>query len=277
MPIIGILIFGLIIGLSMGGLGAGGSILMVPALVFLFGQSAHSAATISLAVVSMTSLFGAVTYARVVRWRLGIIFGLVGLATAALGTRLNRLVSEEVLLLAFACLMVLIGVSMIINERRSQHRGPGRRPESRLEDNESELAAGASGDYRSHWVRRAKLVSRVLAASAATGILTGLFGVGGGFLIVPALTLVFGFEMMAAVGTSLFIMTLNSAAAIYSRTGHIEFNWTLILPLTIAAVCGMFIGKYLNARVSTAIMNRALTTVILVVGVYSGIDAVVAL
>ncbi len=157
------LFLGFGIGLSLGLLGGGGSILTVPALVYLVGQSPQAAVTTSLAIVGMNSIMGAVFHNRqgTLNWEVAVIFGGAGMLVAYLSAGLSRLFSPAALLVAFALLMLLIGGMMLLQQRRPDE--------------------GGSQQTRS-W-------PFILAGGAGVGLLTGILGVGGGFLIVPALVM----------------------------------------------------------------------------------------
>ncbi len=187
------LAFGVVVGLALGLVGGGGSILTVPILVYALGESVHLATGTSLAIVGANALIGAWDHARAgrVRLRTALIFGGAGIFGAFAGTYLNHLASGRIILLGFAVLMLAAAVAM---------------------------ARVHLGDRQG----RATLTSvspRVVGAGLAVGVLTGFFGVGGGFLIVPALVLVLGLPMRAAVGTSLLVIAINSAAALL---GHLH-------------------------------------------------------
>lgn len=288
---------GLAIGAILGGLGGGGAILTVPALVYVLGQSGQDATTSSLVIVGVTSVVGAINYARSgqVRWRTGIGFGVAGIAAAFAGTALNRQVEESVLLLAFAALMIAAAVGMLVRSYRERHPRPGHAPAD--EPAGEPHAAGARhaqsspatatltrpGATRTHAVRlrtrrtRATLVAKIIVAGLAVGFLTGFFGVGGGFIIVPALVLVLGLPMTAAVGTSLVVIAVNSASALGARAGQGEFTWEIIIPFTIAAVAGSFAGKIIADRLPSSILDRVFAVLLIAVAVYTASTSLVAL
>src|ERR1019366_9469453 len=164
---------GLLVGLSLGALGGEGSILTVPAMVYLLGQSPHQATTASLLVVGIAAVVGAAAHGRAgrVRLRTGAIFGVLGIAGSYAGSRASGAVPTDVLLAGFGLLMLAVAAGMIAR-RRGQ--GPAR-------------PAAPTGGTR----------HTILVAAAATGVglITGFFGVGGGFVVVPALVLVLGFDM----------------------------------------------------------------------------------
>jgi uncharacterized membrane protein YfcA len=238
---------GLAIGVSLGALGGGGSILTVPALVYLLHQNAHAATTASLIIVGLTAAAGAAGHWRAGRVKVaeGTVFGLLGVAGSYAGSRASASVSQHVLLAAFAGLMVIAAAAML--HRRS---APAARP--------APAAAPGSPAGRAAAVTAWRLRGGLRVAGAATvvGLLTGFFGVGGGFVIVPALVLALGFGMATAVGTSLLVIAISSAAALAARAGSgFGLDWALVAVFTVAAIAGTLAGKRIAGRVT----GRALT------------------
>lgn len=259
-------IAGALIGLSLGALGGGGSILAVPVLVYLLGQSPAQATTGSLVVVGVTSLIGAATAHRAGNVMLGrgAAFGAIALVGAVVGARASAAVPEPALLAAFAALMLLVGLLMLIRQVR------GRR-------GRASPAAGRDGAILTfrprlqvHWPRAALLVG----AATVVGLLTGFLGVGGGFLVVPALVLTLAMPMPYAAGTSLVVITLTSAVALLVRTGAgVTPDWAPVLVLTTVSALAGFGGARLAARLDTRTLSAAFTALVLVVAVYTAARA----
>lgn len=251
------LALGALIGLCLGALGGGGSILTVPALVYVLGEPIHAATTESLVIVGVTAMIAAIAHARAgrVRWAAGLVFGGIGVAASYAGTAANRAVAPDVLLLAFAGLMVIAGIAMLARQRGLAR--PVDPPVRR-----------ASGQAR---------IVRLIAAALATGFLTGFLGVGGGFVIVPALVMVLGYDMPVAVGTSLLVISLNSAAALTARAGDATFHWAVIVPFTLAAVASSVAGKHLADRVRPTRLVRAFAALLFLVAAYPAITSASAL
>ena len=255
----------MLIGLSLGALGGGGSILTVPALVYLLGQDTHAATTGSLLIVGVTALAGMAAHYRAGRVRVaqGVVFGVLGIAGSYVGSQLSVRVAPDVLLAAFSVLILVVAAMMFARSRRGQ---------SGLPD-----AQGGSGQnevpvitlrpsFTCAWSRALK----VLLTASAVGLLTGFFGVGGGFAAVPALVLVMGFSMPVAVGTSLLVIAINSASAVASRVGHgVDLDWTLLGVFTLAAIVGSLFGGRLSARVSPERLTTAFAVLLVVVGLYT--------
>lgn len=274
-------VLGIVIGLSLGALGGGGSILTVPALVYVLDQSPRAATTGSLVIVGITALAGAFGHARSgnVRWAAGMVFGLVGVGASFLGTALNRRIDPNLLLLAFAVLMFVVAAAML---RRSLHHAPEREPDPAPD--EGSTSGGSGGTAVMTAPRRAarvpvtpRLAAKVVGAGLAVGFLTGFLGVGGGFIIVPALIVTLGLSMPAAVGTSLLVIAVNSAAALAARVGHETFDWAVIVPFTVAAIGGSLAGKRVADRVSGRSLSLAFAGLLIAIAIYVSIRSIVAL
>ena len=268
---------GLLIGLSLGALGGGGSILTVPALVYALGETAQSATTGSLVIVGITAAAAAAGHARAgrVRWRAGLSFGAAGVAASLVGTRLNARVQPEVLLIAFAVLMLIAATAMLVkimvasspdDDAADEQAGELRRPAGTGTGAHAE--PGAPQPHPPQARTRIRQVLPVLAAGVVVGFLTGFLGVGGGFIIVPALVLTLQYDMPTAVGTSLVVISLNSAVALLARGGQDSFHWAVIIPFTLAAIAGSLAGKQAADRVSGAHLTRGFALLLLSVGGY---------
>ena len=267
------LLLGVLIGISLGALGGGGSILTVPALVYVLGDSARSATTASLVIVGVTALVGALGHARAhhVRWTSGIVFGSVGIATSFVGTALNRRVDPNVLLLCFAALMLVAAVAML---RRSLVPTPDDE-DGAPDGGSAAVAVRAPTSVRTQLT--AAVTLKVVAAGLTVGLLAGFLGVGGGFIVVPALVLALNLPMPVAVGTSLLVIAINSAAALVARAGNDSFHWAVIVPFTIAAIGGSLAGKEVAGRVSSTTLTRAFAGLLVLVGAYVAVRSAAGL
>ncbi|MET7320513.1 sulfite exporter TauE/SafE family protein [Streptomyces sp. NPDC005549] len=242
------LIAGAVVGLTLGALGGGGSVLAVPALIYLLGFTPAAATTASLVIVTATSLAALYAHARTghVRWKAGAAFAAAGILPAAAAGAAAAHMPQAVLTLAFAATAILAGLHML-------------RP--------ADTARPGSGDVRP---------GKAAGAGAGLGTLTGLLGVGGGFLAVPALVTVLAFEMEAAVGTSLLVITVNSLASLATRSSAaISLDWALIGPFIAAAILGAWDGKRLAAKVSGPRLQRMFAVALLAVAFFMVADAVV--
>lgn len=256
---------GFLIGLSLGALGGGGSILAVPALVYAAGQTPKQATTTSLVLVAMTALIGIVPHWRAGRVRMapGLLFGLVGIGGSLLGSHWNTSVDEDVLLLAFAALMLVAAWAMWRRNRPAQ-------AEPR--------AVGAASTVSVTQVRLdAATIVKVVLAGSGVGLLTGFFGVGGGFVIVPALVLALHFTMPEAVGTSLLVITINAVIALGSRLDAGSIDWGTVIPFTIASLAGVIAGGRLAGKVDSSVLQRWFVWLLVAVAVYTAASSIVAL
>jgi len=243
-----------LIGISLGLLGGGGSILALPVLVFVARLDPRQAVGMSLAIVGATSLTTSLLHRRSGRvdTRTGALFGGVGLPAAFLGARLTHLLPPRTLLLCFGILMLVVGTLMVARALREKHEAVAVRP---------------------------RRPAAVLAAGAGVGFLTGFLGIGGGFLIVPALTLFAGLAMPVAVGTSLLVIAFNCAAGFL---GHLEAAAIPIVP-TLSfmgmAIAGGVVGERMAGRASPRRLRRAFGIFIILIGLYvlvRNLNAVVA-
>ena len=249
---------GAAVGLVLGALGGGGSVLTVPALVFVLGLTAQEATTGSLIIVGLTAAAAAIGHARAghVQWKRGLLLAGAGVPAALLGTAANRLVDQNVLLLAFAALMLVAAIGMLITSP-----GSG-------DDASEERGNGPSGGAL--WLR-------VLWAGLLIGALTGFFGVGGGFVIVPVLVVALHFPIATAVGTSLVVIALNSGVSLAARLGSASIAWDVIAPFTAAAVVGSFAGKRVADRLPATALTRAFAVLLVLVAGYVAVRAVLGL
>ncbi|WP_340560291.1 sulfite exporter TauE/SafE family protein [Streptomyces sp. GSL17-111] len=237
---------GAVVGVALGALGGGGSVLAVPALIYLLGLTPAAATTASLLIVTATSLTALTAHARAgnVRWRAGALLAAAGLLPAAAAGAAATRLPQAVLTGAFA---VVAGVAAVLMLRAAPARSTP-----------------------------ATAVRPVRAAGTGAGLgaLTGLLGVGGGFLAVPALVTVLAFEMRAAVGTSLLVISANSLASLATRGATTaELGWAVIAPFAGAAILGAWDGKRLAAKVSGTALRRAFAVALLAVSAFMLADA----
>jgi hypothetical protein len=220
---------GFLVGLSLGLLGGGGSILTVPILVYVLGFEAKEAIAGSLAVVGLVALVGAWRHARAgqLEGRTAVVFGAVAMAGAYGGARGARLVSGEVQLVLFAVVMLVVAAFML----------------------RARPAATESRAATPPWV--------VGLVALGVGALTGLVGIGGGFLIVPALVLFLAVPIKRAVGTSLLVIFFNAAAGFAGYLGQVALPWALLAAFGACAVAGIVAGSHLVHYVSPRILRRA--------------------
>lgn len=245
----------IMIGISLGLIGGGGSILTVPVLVYLFHIDATQATSYSLFIVGLTSLIGAYLNYRKqqVDVRTALLFGLSSITTVFLTRKflipaipnvlfsigdieISRAVATMVL---FAILMVLAAVSMIRNNNTKQT------------DTSSTNA-----------------LSKLLLFGVGIGLITGLLGAGGGFLIIPALVLVLHIPMKKAVGTSLLIIALNSLIGFTGDIGQQYIHWPFLLLVAAIAIAGIIIGTWLSRKIAGAKLKKGFGWFVLAMGTY---------
>ena len=238
-----VLALSLLIGVSLGLLGGGGSILTVPILVYVAGLPAKEAIAASLFVVGVTSLAGVVSHARGgrVQWRTGVLFGLAAMVGAFTGGLLGGHIPGDWLLIAFALMMVATSLAML---RGRKDRGTGGHP------------------HREDGLP----LARILIDGSVVGLVTGLVGAGGGFLVVPALVLLGGLPMSVAVGTSLVVIAMKSFAGLAGYLTSVSLDWPLVLGVTGAAVVGSVVGGRLAGRVPEAALRQGFGWFVLVMG-----------
>jgi len=266
---------GILIGLTLGALGGGGSILTVPALVYLLSVEPQSATGASLIIVGITSIVAALGHARArhVHWRAAVVFGIFGSLTAFAGSILNRSVDPQILLLAFAALMIVAAGAMLRRTRDTDVPPP---TAAGTEEMRSGAVAVATTPTKVKIT--SSQVVKLVGSALVVGFLTGFLGVGGGFLIVPALVLALGYSMPVAVGTSLVIISITSAGAFTERLGTgAAIPWEIVVPFTLAAIAGSFAGRVISDRVSATTLTRSFAVLLLVVAVYVTVQASMAL
>ncbi|MDN5878875.1 sulfite exporter TauE/SafE family protein [Arthrobacter sp. AOP36-A1-22] len=241
------LVFGLIVGGLLGLVGGGGSILAVPALVYGVGMPLSAAIPSSLVVVGASSTMAVLPrIRRDVDWRLALVIGVTGGATAFAGTAVNSLMDQQVLLIVFAAIMVLAGIRMLLP-----------------------VGSRAGHDYAADgtiiWRRR---LPKAVATGIVVGFLTGLLGVGGGFLIVPALALVLGLPMTTAVGTSLVIVVVNSLGGFISHIGNLDLDWALTGAFAGTAMVASYIAGHIGRSLPERVLKRGFASLVFVVAAY---------
>jgi uncharacterized membrane protein YfcA len=225
-------------GLVLGLLGGGGSILTVPILVYVLGVEAHAAIVLSLILVGSTALVGAILHqeAANVAWKQGLLFVGFGAPLNFVGAALSRHVSSTVLLLLFGLLMGISGTAMLF--KRAEPRN--------------------SAEERSIWP--------VVASGGVVGFLAGFLGVGGGFLIVPSLVLFLRIPIKSATGTSLLVIAANSALALLGHRRSFEFDWHLLAELVPPALAATYLGVKLTEILSAQQLRKVFGVFVILFG-----------
>ncbi|MEU9500327.1 TSUP family transporter [Streptomyces sp. NPDC048196] len=328
---------GLLIGLLLGALGGGGSVLAVPVLVYVLGQSPHEATAGALVVVTVGAVTGLLCHARAgrVRWAAGVTFGALGTAGSYLGSRWSAAVPPAVLMAAFAGLLLVVAALLLLrsrSERRAarsaplprrsaaqparsaqptrparlrtphpdrpgpqdhpdhpNHPGPPDHPDHLDHpdrpthpdhpDHPDRPTHPDHPDRPNHPPRSRPLhpvlrSGRVAVTASAVGLLTGFFGVGGGFVVVPALTLVLGLEMPVAIGTSLLVILLNSLTALVTRAGTGALDWPLLAGFAACAAVGSHLGNRLTTRLPAQVLTTAFATLVTLLALTTAAAAV---
>jgi uncharacterized protein len=232
------------IGVSLGLLGGGGSILTVPALVYIIGQTPQAAVTTSLAIVGANSVVGAYIHNTQgnLNWKVALVFGGAGMGMSYLAAGFSGLFTPAALLVLFGILMVAIAAIMLLQRKRVEQQ-----------------------TKQSNWLV-------VIAVGAGVGILTGILGVGGGFLIVPALVMLVGLPMYQAVGTSLVIIAANSLAGFIGHLGSSLLDLSLTLVFVISGLTGTFAGSRLAKRIPAHQLRQIFAVFVLLLAIYLLVD-----
>ncbi len=235
------LLLGFGIGLSLGLIGGGGSILTVPTLVYLVGQSPQVAITTSLAIVGANSLAGIHLHQRAhnINLRVALLFGIVGMLAAYLVADFSAQIPPALLLTLFALLMILVAVRMLISSEKAFN--PSEKPASLL---------------------------LILATGLSVGMLTGILGVGGGFVIVPALVMLVGLPMTQAVGTSLVIIALNSLAGFIGHVKYAACDIPILAIFSLGGLLGVLAGTRICHQVSANTLRKVFAAAVLCLAAY---------
>lgn len=228
------IVLALVVGVSLGLLGGGGSILTLPILRYVLGMPAHEAIAVSLFVVGATSIAALIPHARRnhVEWTTGAAFGLAGMTGAYFAGSFSKYLPPAALLLGFGLMMLATGFAML--RRRSSVKSKPRAAEG-----------------RPLWL------AKIVGEGLVVGAVTGMVGAGGGFLVVPALVLLGKLPMQTAVGTSLLVIAMKSFAGFAGFWGHTSITWTIALPLAAVAVVGSVLGGAFAARVSARALQAS--------------------
>jgi uncharacterized membrane protein YfcA len=223
------LVLSVLIGVALGLLGGGGSILTTPILIYALGIETKAAIATSLLVVGVTSVAAVVQHARAgnVEWRTGLLFGGAGMAGAYVGGFVAAWIPAPVLMLLFGAMMLATAAAMF---RGRKDAGPG------------------TGEGQAVW--------KIVAEGLVVGLVTGLVGAGGGFLVVPALALLGGLPMKKAVGTSLLVIALKSFAGYAGHAAHVAVDLELAALVSGAAVLGSFAGSRMATLVPPDTLRR---------------------
>lgn len=260
------LLFGLVVGFALGLTGGGGSVFAVPLLVYGLGVPAHEAIVVSLAAVGATAFGGGLA-----RWRDGqaeyhiaIIFGLSGIVGAPLGAWLNPRFPEAVLLGGFALLMLAVALRMWW--QASSRPAETRIVRAGADPSDDNAGPACRYDPAGRLQFTSRCAARLALSGSATGLLSGLFGVGGGFLIVPALVLVASLPMRRAVATSLWVIAIISTIGLLSHViaGH-RLDVGITAGFVLGGLGGMALGIAVGRRIAGPILQKLFAGMIVAV------------
>ena len=238
--------FALLIGLGLGLMGGGGSILTVPILIYLMGMEPKVSIPLSLGIVALTSLVGVFRHAKDknVNFQLAFFFGPFTMVGSFLGARLSQFLSDQEQLLFFSVIMLIASFFMM----RDQKDLPTER--ARTKENKT------------------KLILLMSIQGLAIGLITGIVGVGGGFLIVPALVLILKQSMREAIGTSLLIISMNSVTGLLGHLGQVIIPWTFLAKFSALSVIGIFLGSSLAHKISQKKLKKSFGYFLIVIGCF---------
>ena len=247
----------ILIGVALGLIGGGGSILTVPVLVYLFGVSPLLSTSYSLFIVGSTSLVGAVNNYKqgFVNVKIALLFGLTSITTVFLTRKFiipnipqevakigSFIITESMLMMIlFATLMVIAATAMIKNRKSIDKKNP---------------------------VKTKLNIIKLLVYGIAIGIITGFLGAGGGFLLIPTLVILLGLPMKEAVGTSLLIIALNSLFGFTADLGHFEIDWYFLLSITAIALVGLVIGSQIGKKIESTKLKKGFGYFVLIMGIF---------
>lgn len=273
---------GALIGLVVGALGAGGGILSVPALIYLLGVAPHEATSASLVIVLFTALaaLGGRIGKNTICYQIALVFAALATVGTWLGSLANQAVSADLLMYAFALLLICVGLVMLRRAYPGLFRGAARAGSSGVFSDDGVAAADDAGGTGSTPALRAvsamgEVTSigaaplwRVALVATITGALTGFFGVGGGFAIVPALTLVLHLPIKRAASTSLLIMAITAVVALVARAQtSLNVDLGVIGAFTVASMLGGIAGAPLTRKVSSQKLTASFAALLLAVAV----------
>lgn len=230
-----------LIGFSLGIMGGGGSILTVPILVYVLKMDPKLSIALSLAIVGLTSLVGVINHFRAknINLRVAALFAPFAMVGTFLGAKISKFMSGEFQLILFAIIMLMASILMIKGRKETEG------------EEEKEIKIPLLG-----------------AQAIVVGIVTGLVGVGGGFLIVPALVLLTGLSMKRAVGTSLFIISLNSFSGFAGYLGLVEVDWSFLLKFSSFSILGILVGSQLVQFISQKVLKKSFGVFLIFMGIF---------
>jgi uncharacterized membrane protein YfcA len=258
------IVYGAVVGVALGLTGGGGSILGVPLLVLALGVLPADAVAMSLVSVAATALVGATQSLRhgLIVWQPSLIFAAGGMLSAPAGTSAARHLPQDALVAAFALLAVTVGSLMWRAARRNPAQASAVRAVALAPGSGPVCVLAPDGQLRF----TAPCAAVLAGIGVGTGFLSGLLGVGGGFLIVPALVVLGGVPMRQAVGTSLVVIAMNTLAGYGGYHGTVDVPWMIVLQFAGVAAAGILVGSVMLKRVPQQMLKRAFAVLLLLIG-----------
>ncbi|MDA8197355.1 MAG: sulfite exporter TauE/SafE family protein [Actinomycetota bacterium] len=256
-----LILLGLLMGGALGALGGGGSILAVPMLVYIAGESVKVGTAASLVAVGSAALAGAIGhyFGGRVRVSRGLVFGIIGSGGSVVGSLLNKHLNQYLLLVLFSALMFFVAWRMV----KAPSPRVAQATTGELEEEQADIDSSNTKPSFS-----TQNIAKLILAASGVGFLTGFFGVGGGFVVVPALVLFLGFKMEEAIGTSLLVISVNSAVALLSRLGSSHLHWGVILFFSAGAFVGSLAGSRMMSRLQGKALKKAFVVLLIVLALY---------
>ena len=240
----------LLVGILIGLLGSGGSIVAIPAFIYLANYTTARATDVTLVLVTISATIAVVGYSKKsqILYKDTSLFAISGILSAYLGTYVNSKLSDQVLLWVFAFVLVIASIAMPLSKKIQNKKDPT--------DDENK-----------------QNIVLILVVGLVFGFLTGLIGVGGGFLIIPLLVVVLRYKFSFAVGTSVVIILINALSSIVFRIFVSNIEILNLIPLAVLAAMGAFLGIYLNGKLNKEVLQRAFSILVIAITIFTLVDA----
>ena len=240
----------LLVGILIGLLGSGGSIVAIPAFMYLANYTTARATDVALVLVTISATIAVVGYSKKsqILYKDTSLFAISGILSAYLGTYVNSKLSDQVLLWVFAFVLVIASIAMPLSKKIQNKKDPT--------DDENK-----------------QNIVLILVVGLVFGFLTGLIGVGGGFLIIPLLVVVLRYKFSFAVGTSVVIILINALSSIVFRIFVSNIEILNLIPLAVLAAMGAFLGIYLNGKLNKEVLQRAFSILVIAITIFTLVDA----
>ena len=248
----------LLVGILIGLLGSGGSIVAIPAFMYLANYTTARATGVALVLVTISATIAVVGYSKKsqILYKDTSLFAISGILSAYLGTYVNSKLSDQVLLWVFAFVLVIASIAMPLSKKIQNKKDP-------TDDENKQNMKDFSN----------VIIMLILVVGLVFGFLTGLIGVGGGFLIIPLLVVVLRYKFSFAVGTSVVIILINALSSIVFRIFVSNIEILNLIPLAVLAAMGAFLGIYLNGKLNKEVLQRAFSILVIAITIFTLVDA----